>query len=68
MGYSIFDVIKDTIQGTTQIADQTTIDNRIAVCNVCDEQNRILRVCTKCGCWIPGKAKYSQSFCPIGRW
>lgn len=66
--YSIFDVVKDTIKGDVQKSDATLISERIALCNVCDEMKKPLRICGKCGCQVDAKARYKKSSCPIGKW
>jgi len=66
--YSIFDVIKDTVKGNVQKSDATIISDRIAVCNICPELKKPLRICGKCGCQVDAKVKYKLANCPIGKW
>lgn len=67
-GYSIFDVIKDTVKGDVKKSDNDLITNRIAVCNICPELKPTFRICGKCGCQIDAKSRYKQSTCPLGKW
>ena len=68
MTYSIFDVIKDTVAGTTIAADNNKKNNRIEICNTCEFLTKPFRICSKCGCLTDQKVKYDQSTCPLGRW
>lgn len=67
-GYSIFDVIKDTVKGDIKKSDNDLITNRIAVCNICPELKPTFRICGICHCQIDAKSRYKQSTCPLGKW
>lgn len=66
--YSIFDVVKDTVQGNVSKSETSLISERISICNICPELKKPLRICTKCGCQTDMKVRYKQSTCPLGKW
>jgi hypothetical protein len=68
MAYSIFDVIKDTLSGTVKKTSSELSKERIAICNICPENNKTFNICQRCGCYIPNKVKYEQSTCPLNKW
>lgn len=43
------------------------IESRISICKSCPELTR-LKTCSKCGCFMPAKVRFSGSSCPIGKW
>ena len=43
-------------------------DERIAICNSCDEYNKTINICKKCGCFMPAKTKLARAKCPLGKW
>lgn len=66
--YSIFDVVKDTINGTVEKTEANVSSKRIEICNICPDYKSSLRTCMKCGCYIPQKVKYKEASCPLGKW
>ena len=66
--YSIFDVVKDTIKGTVETSEENLSKERLDICNACPYLKSALRICGKCGCYVPSKVKYKSSQCPIGKW
>lgn len=43
------------------------VAERIQICTSCPELNR-LKMCKKCGCFMPVKIRLKSSSCPIGKW
>lgn len=41
---------------------------RYDFCKTCTEFNNVLKLCTQCGCWMPGKTKLKSASCPLGFW
>ena len=41
--------------------------SRLNICNTC-EYYTSLKVCKKCKCFIPLKAKLKKTKCPLGKW
>lgn len=65
--YGIIDVVKDALTGDLKVASDSTVDERLAICNDCEVQNA-LKICTACGCFIPAKVKLAESECPMELW
>ena len=40
---------------------------RMEICKACPHLNS-LRMCGKCGCFMPAKTKLAWASCPIGKW
>lgn len=68
MSYSIFDVVKDTVTGKVEKSDKELIQNRIKLCEECDQFKKTFRICGSCGCLIDVKCKYKSAQCPLGKW
>lgn len=41
---------------------------RLAICNECDNLNKKINTCKKCGCYMPAKAMFASSECPDNKW
>lgn len=41
---------------------------RLAICNDCDNLNKIINTCKQCGCYMPAKAMFADSECPDKKW
>ena len=41
--------------------------SRLIICNACEHYTS-LKVCKKCKCFIPLKAKLRRTECPLGKW
>jgi len=39
---------------------------RMEACNSCEFL--AVKICKRCGCFMPGKIKLPNAFCPIGKW
>jgi hypothetical protein len=45
---------------------ETYVDRRIKICKGCKYYK--LYVCGICGCFIPAKARFKDSACPLNKW
>jgi len=45
-----------------------TAHERYAICKSCDEFNNAVKLCKKCGCFMPAKVTVTYAACPIGKW
>jgi hypothetical protein len=43
-------------------------NKRIDICNSCEFLLTLTRNCTKCGCFVDGKATFAKSECPMSKW
>lgn len=68
MSYGVKDVVKDVVTGGIRIASKDVQNDRLKVCYTCPDLKAKVKVCSICGCYVPGKVKFSQSTCPKGRW
>lgn len=68
MKYNILHVIKDLITGNIRLAPSSVIKQRRRICNSCEVQNKKIKVCTACGCYIPLKTRMAPSECPLELW
>lgn len=68
MKYGIIDVVKDILKGETISTTADVAQSRIDICNQCDAQNKTLKVCTACGCFLPAKVKVANASCPMELW
>lgn len=66
--YNILNVIKDICLGRLSFIDKQEAKIRYLVCQECEVRNKLLNICTICGCSIPLKVKLTKSECPMGRW
>jgi hypothetical protein len=44
-----------------------TFNNRMAICQACPFYLES-KICSKCGCYMPDKAKSMNDACPIKKW
>jgi hypothetical protein len=49
------------------LASDEIADQRYSFCKECEHLNT-LNLCSICSCFMPGKVKFSNSSCPIGKW
>lgn len=47
---------------------QEVKQKRLAACETCTEYRLSVKVCRKCGCFMPAKTSFATVYCPIGRW
>lgn len=64
---SLFTIAKNKAKGIDQSVPQEVADNRLKICNACENLNKI-RQCTQCLCFVDLKTKIKQEACPIGKW
>ena len=48
--------------------DKETQENRLAICESCDQYTKLLSQCKQCGCIMTAKVKLGFAKCPIGKW
>jgi hypothetical protein len=73
---SYLDKLKDKISATldykSKLAEHILTDEekskRINICNSCEFLFTLTRNCTKCGCFVDGKAALAKSECPMTKW
>jgi len=41
---------------------------RMAICESCDDLNKTVKTCKKCGCFMPAKTKFAKASCPVKKW
>jgi ribosomal protein L32 len=41
---------------------------RLTICKSCDRYSQTLRTCKECGCYMPAKAMFAATSCPINSW
>ena len=50
------------------LTDDTTIKERVDICNQCEFRFKPTNQCLKCGCLLKTKTSFASSSCPIGKW
>lgn len=68
MSYNVKDLAIDAMKGQVEYAPEHVAVNRMTVCKGCEHFQKLMQVCLKCGCYLPGKTKFSKSSCPVGKW
>jgi hypothetical protein len=66
--YGVMDAVRDLITGELKLADDDTIIARTQICDGCEVQNKPVKICTACGCFLPMKVRLTQSRCPMELW
>lgn len=49
-------------------AEELLAQERIKVCETCDEFKKLARQCRQCGCFVDLKAQILTAECPTGKW
>lgn len=49
------------------VNQQVKLD-RLAICETCTEFSSRFSSCKQCGCYMPAKATFAVSTCPLGKW
>jgi len=44
------------------------VAKRLEICQECEFYIKTARICGKCKCFMPLKARFRKSTCPIGKW
>ena len=57
-----FDFFKDS----TEYVDEELKMERLSICESCDFYK--MKICQKCGCFMPLKTKLKHANCPIYKW
>lgn len=50
------------------LIDMDSFQERIKVCDTCENLVKMTFSCKKCGCFMKIKARFKKSTCPIGKW
>lgn len=50
------------------IASQFTANERLAICNSCEELWDQFKICKVCLCYMPVKTNVQDARCPKGKW
>lgn len=66
LGGDIAKNIKHALSGESLLVDENVAAERFNICKSCDFfiENR----CSKCGCFMEAKSKFTVSSCPVGKW
>lgn len=43
-------------------------EQRLTICESCDQYAKITRQCKRCGCLMPFKVRFGKMKCPDGKW
>ncbi len=43
-------------------------NERMDICNGCEHLSETIKMCDKCNCIMPVKAKFAHFYCPINKW
>ena len=41
---------------------------RYEICKHCEHFSKMLKICKKCGCFMPGKVLMKNTRCPMNKW
>jgi hypothetical protein len=52
----------------TKRAEDDIAEQRMSVCDGCEELIRFTKQCKQCGCFMAGKTKLKSATCPLGKW
>jgi hypothetical protein len=48
--------------------DESIKEQRLLICYSCDSFKNKLQTCNECKCYMPAKALFAETECPIGKW
>ena len=49
-------------------SEKSESKKRISICNSCPYYRSKVKICRKCGCFMPAKILFKNNTCPIGKW
>lgn len=49
------------------VNEQTKL-TRLSICSTCEEYSARIKTCKQCGCYMPAKAMFATSTCPVDKW
>jgi hypothetical protein len=59
----------DFIQKAEKILENISYGKeRYEICKKCEKFNNLIKVCSECKCFMPVKAHFKESYCPIQKW
>lgn len=67
-GYNVVDVVRELVDGGIELAPPSVVKARNDVCDNCEVQNKLLHLCTACGCFLPAKTRIMKTDCPLELW
>jgi len=44
------------------------VAQRYDKCRVCNEYDKVKKICKVCKCFMPAKRKIAKATCPLGKW
>lgn len=68
MSYNAGSAIKDIVTGKVEYVSDEQAKARMDICRECPYMQDIMRVCKRCGCFLPAKVKFAMSSCPVSKW
>lgn len=48
--------------------NQEVKQQRLKICESCEHFVKQYSSCTQCGCYMPAKATFAKTSCPVGLW
>ena len=50
------------------LVEEKVRQERYEICKVCEYYTWQIKICQKCGCWLPAKTRVKSFSCPINKW
>jgi hypothetical protein len=48
--------------------DESIKEQRLTICYSCESFINKLKTCNECKCYMPAKALFAETECPMGKW
>jgi hypothetical protein len=48
--------------------DESIKEQRLSICYSCESFITKIQTCNECKCYMPAKALFAETICPIGKW
>lgn len=65
---TVTDSFGEIAKGNNIFVDSKIQQNRIQICNSCEDFNSKTTQCRKCGCFMSAKTRLKTASCPVGKW
>ncbi len=62
------DIISGVVVGENLIVSDEVHNHRMNICGGCEFFIKENKRCSKCGCFMHVKSKFSQTNCPVDKW
>lgn len=64
------DAVKTKVQEVKDniLLPQEQVMIRMGICRECPELIKLTNQCSKCGCFMLAKTKFTTSLCPLDKW